>query len=76
MFEGIKKLFKTEQHIEPSLNIDGMDIMSVLDIVKDNPAFSSMDVVVRYLYTKDKERETTNQIGFIKETLDKPKKVC
>ena len=76
MFEGIKKFFLGKvEVIEQPLEIGGFKIMTVDEIVKDNEVFSSMDVVVRYLYTKDKERDTVNQIGFIGKTLDKPKEV-
>ena len=74
MFEGIKKIFQKKNEVkeeESSLEIDGLKIMTVEEIVKDNDAFRSFDVVVRYLYTKDKERDTTRQIGFIGKETEK-----
>ena len=78
MFEGIKKYFgglATIDRVErPSKEIDGLKVMSTEEIVADNEAFDDPWFVVRYLYTKDKERDTTKPIGYIGKTLDKQKR--
>ena len=77
MFEGIKKYFKdkfTWESKPPTKEIDGLKVMSIEEIVADNKAFDDPWFVVRYLYTKDKERDTTKPIGYIGKTLDKRKR--
>ena len=73
MFEGIKKFFQKKNEVveESSFEVDGLKVMTIEEIVEDHDAFQNMDMVVRYLYTKDKERDTTRQIGFIGKELEK-----
>lgn len=69
MFEWIKKFFTIES--EETTDIDGYKIMKADEIVKDNEAFNNIGTVIRYLYTKDKERDTVNPIGYRGNNLDK-----
>ena len=53
------------QEIPTALDIEGIDVMTVEQIVKDNGEFANMETVLRYLYTKEKLRDGENKIGFI-----------
>jgi len=64
MFKWLKEFFSFKWDKKYTYEIDGLKIMTVEEIIKDNEAFSDMETVVRYLYTKDKERDTVNKIGF------------
>ena len=56
--------FTRKDYKEPINEIDGFKIMTVEEIVKDNVAFIDMETVVRYLYSKDKARDTVKRIDF------------
>lgn len=78
MFERIKEFFTNKDFYrgKETTDIDGYKIMTSDEIAKDNEAFNEIGCVIRYLYTKDKERENINQIGYVGNNLDKQKRGC
>jgi len=60
-------LFKKKVvEVEPMvLDIDGYKIMTTAQIIDEHKEFDDVETVIRYLYTKDKERDNVQQIGFV-----------